>query len=529
MLIGKNKRKVGKKAPCLIFAFLLSINSFAAVVSDNDGAAFVTKAEFEALKENFNNQIVNYNNSVDGKIDGAIASYLAGINLAKVESKKLIVGSWDEYTMMNGVLTNTWVYPDMTATSVIVNHHANSVPSGATEETGGNRKVAWGQNSWNKKFSGTRGKRNIVTNVGIGSTLDTSKMTWYGQAQSLREGWSLAVSYKTTSDPAYINTGIQNNRLITRGVCDLSGRTGYIDQYGKISTPLWKPFWVWQYRQDTTDTTPNKSAAWGTSILRLVESPTVTYETVDGKSFKYEHIGSWRNNNLWEVGVKDCLNYLTTSPNNTYTTNAWFNQFSKSGTWSAIEVNVDANLTGFKRARASDSANGRGSGVSPTTVNEAWPSIGLLSGTYRADAINQFDDLKDDDGKKIEPLKLQQGMVVMQVKQDEKVEWEPVFKNISVSGVSGVNECKILLSYAPFTDYANTGVDNSFVKVNGQTTGTWSTTSDKKLKLTFEADRDSLIYAKFVPNVDWSIINSSTYWEVTLDIPKCNTYFSTKQ
>ena len=49
MLIGKNKRKMGKKALCLIFAFLFSINTFAAVVSDNDGAAFVTKAEFDAL------------------------------------------------------------------------------------------------------------------------------------------------------------------------------------------------------------------------------------------------------------------------------------------------------------------------------------------------------------------------------------------------------------------------------------------------------------------------------------------------
>ena len=45
----RNNGKMWKKALCLIFAFLLSINSFAAVVSDNDGAAFVTKAEFVAL------------------------------------------------------------------------------------------------------------------------------------------------------------------------------------------------------------------------------------------------------------------------------------------------------------------------------------------------------------------------------------------------------------------------------------------------------------------------------------------------
>ena len=74
---------MAKKALCLIFAFLLSINSFAAIVSDNDGSAFVTKAEFETLKKDFADQVINYNNSIDNKIDGAIANYLAGIQLSK--------------------------------------------------------------------------------------------------------------------------------------------------------------------------------------------------------------------------------------------------------------------------------------------------------------------------------------------------------------------------------------------------------------------------------------------------------------
>ena len=68
-----------KKALCLIFAFLLSIESFAAVVSDNDGAAFITKAEFDSLKNNFQAQLDSYNTNIDNKIDNAIAGYLAGI------------------------------------------------------------------------------------------------------------------------------------------------------------------------------------------------------------------------------------------------------------------------------------------------------------------------------------------------------------------------------------------------------------------------------------------------------------------
>ena len=89
MLTCKNKNKILKMALCLFFAFLLSINSFAAIVSDNDGAAFVTKAEFEALKKDFADQITNYNSSIDSKIDGAIAQYLAGTRLSKKEIVKL--------------------------------------------------------------------------------------------------------------------------------------------------------------------------------------------------------------------------------------------------------------------------------------------------------------------------------------------------------------------------------------------------------------------------------------------------------
>jgi hypothetical protein len=72
-----------EKALCLIFALILSINCFAAAVSDNDGSAFITKAEFDSLKNNFQSQIDQYNTSIDAKIDEAIASYLSGITIKK--------------------------------------------------------------------------------------------------------------------------------------------------------------------------------------------------------------------------------------------------------------------------------------------------------------------------------------------------------------------------------------------------------------------------------------------------------------
>ena len=79
----KKSTRIVKKLLALFLVVLMSIESFAAVVSDNDGSAFITKAEFDSLKNNFQSQIDQYNTSIDSKIDGAIASYLAGISVAK--------------------------------------------------------------------------------------------------------------------------------------------------------------------------------------------------------------------------------------------------------------------------------------------------------------------------------------------------------------------------------------------------------------------------------------------------------------
>ena len=62
---------------------LLSIKSFAVAVSDNDGSAFITKAEFDSLKNSFQSQINQFNTSIDSRIDYAISSYLAGIKVER--------------------------------------------------------------------------------------------------------------------------------------------------------------------------------------------------------------------------------------------------------------------------------------------------------------------------------------------------------------------------------------------------------------------------------------------------------------
>ena len=84
----KKSTRIVKRLLALFLVVLMSINSFAAVVGDNDGAAFITKAEFDSLKNNFQSQIDQYNTSIDSKIDGAIAAYLAGLQIDKHTSLK---------------------------------------------------------------------------------------------------------------------------------------------------------------------------------------------------------------------------------------------------------------------------------------------------------------------------------------------------------------------------------------------------------------------------------------------------------
>lgn len=64
-----------------VFIIFVCIFSTHASLSENDGSAFITKAEFDSLKNNFQSQIDNYNTNIDSKIDNAIASYLSGLKI----------------------------------------------------------------------------------------------------------------------------------------------------------------------------------------------------------------------------------------------------------------------------------------------------------------------------------------------------------------------------------------------------------------------------------------------------------------
>ena len=88
-----------------IVSTILISNVFSAVVSDNDGSAFITKAEYDSLKNNFQSQIDSFNTSIDSKIDTAISSYLAGINISK-DSDDYYKMVYDAFGRINPIFIN---------------------------------------------------------------------------------------------------------------------------------------------------------------------------------------------------------------------------------------------------------------------------------------------------------------------------------------------------------------------------------------------------------------------------------------
>ena len=104
----KKSTKKFKRIFALFLVVLTSINSFAAVVSDNDGSAFITKAEFDSLKNNFQSQIDAYNSQIDNKIDSAISQYLAGIKTDRNVIQDILLNKINAVSTDGIDVSGTW-------------------------------------------------------------------------------------------------------------------------------------------------------------------------------------------------------------------------------------------------------------------------------------------------------------------------------------------------------------------------------------------------------------------------------------
>ena len=88
----------------------------------------------------------------------------------------------------------------------------------------------------------------------------------------------------------------------------------------------------------------------------------------------------------------------------------------------------------------------------------------------------------------------------------------------------------MVLSYVPFTSKQNILNNNDYVEISGYEKGvTWPQTTDKKLKISFTADRNSYVYAKWYPKLPSTLNVDTVKWDATLNINKSGTYVSEKE
>ena len=525
----KHKKKL-KKVLAILIAMLLCFNSFAAVVSDNDGSAFITKAEFDSLKNNFQSQLNLYNTSIDSKIDEAIASYLTGIKTSTTETMKILTNDWTEISCFNGIWEPSFQYPDV---SII---YAGGIAND----------FSWNQNNWNKKFSmpfWRRYKYNRTnTNVnksyrplvtGNKETSQTTDMVWNGIANYYVETFesTLAFQIQGSGDLAGIEAQSETKTFRFLNPC-VYQMSGYVSGFKNSSGALSAEF---KYKTSSKDywngiTLSNKTGRNNAAVELKTDSNNITKT--------YEHIIQYDGDTKWPVSNELFTKTFRAYSKNTIKSNAWMNQTTKTG-YNKMLVGHGQNYqsAGYYYNNYQNSFfYYTNLGWSDTDEkSEIVPSIGMLASDQKASAIYQYEkDKKYTFDKKevtIKMPKLQEGFPLFYAKKGTKITWEPYFKKGKKQNTSGTwvddGETTVGLSLCigPFTNKFDVPSSGQLIHMTVNTSTTKATTAyldeEKVNTIKFEMPADGIVYAKWRQGGSGWTTNK---WIKTLDLTKCNTW-----
>ena len=521
----------------MLIVLSMHVNLYAAIVSDNDGSAFVTKSEFETLKQSFNAQITNYNNSIDKKIDGAISSYLAGISLNKPVSQDIINKSWDEVSSINGVLTNTYKVPDVNLQFMLGTTWSSNGDAPESAEPGVVGTAYWTSvahistlkyvENWN---SIKNCYRNLLTCTGS-SPIDVGDMIWDGQATRYREQWFITRSIMQNKHWNWLDRFGDVTFSITMSNLSTIKNAGYVTNWDNVKTTAWPIQYKWIY---TARPDPASGSASSGNEDRTFTASEIhdNFRTVvsldkddDGNDRIYKHIISYKGNTEWRVSNPKWNTLLNASPES---------NIKSSNVKSTATLTQNAVAFGAAHHIANHQAVMDAVPITQNITDDAvFPSIGLFSVKRQSKDIYQ-----DNETSKVEVTsslsidkvrpKLNQGFQLLASKAADKITWEPVFNythvhNGATTYTDNNHEVDIYFSNGPFTDDTTT-TNRIKVKVgDDQTEKDYATTSDRKCKVEFEMPSNGIIYVKWVPHFTGTSYLDSD-WIVTLDLSKCNSY-----
>ncbi len=541
----KNRIKI--KIISVIMIMLFCVSNFAAIVSDNDGSAFVTKAEFETLKKDFASQIASYNESIDSKIDGSISAYLAGINLSKPINEQIINKDWKECSAINGVLSNTYIVPDIDFIFSMMYYYKRGGVSNRTENNDIGVEADnefWGNfhhivrlsktTNWNT----TNQYRNLVT--GTGNYNNLGDLIWNGRAIKYCETINLVRAVTTwTGSTKYISwLGFydrpdQHSYALTIRNTSTFKPTGYVSNWSNVSSTAWPIQYYWVYDGSNTSTITWTSDKQHESFASSIELKADS----NGNTKDYEHIIAYKGNTSWRVSDTNLNNlFRQSSENNLTSTNLYSSatKVNKAKGSSAAPFQAYGIYTATATAQRQLIPNRYGDlPVSHSITDDATiSSVGMLQSDYAASAIYQDNSqtVLDIAGAKIQKdrPKLNQGFQLLASKAADKITWEPVFNythvhNGATTYTDNNHEVDIYFSNGPFTDDTTT-TNRIKVKVgDDQTEKDYATTSDRKCKVEFEMPSNGIVYVKWVPHFTGTSYLDSD-WIVTLDLSKCNSY-----
>ena len=336
----RKSTRIVKKYIAVFLIVLMSINTFGAVVSDNDGSAFITKAEFDSMKNDFQSQIDQYNTSIDSKIDGAIASYLSGIKVLKGNTMNILMGNKSDYTIRNGALKNDYKCPDLDmaiAFDKMQWGRHSSIPgwtaswlvggipwsvadslgwssAGGTLDGNYNVKLLHGWAIANYERPDVKNLKNVVKNEGGVSNLvsDSVPLIWRGRATNKVEKWTLSAIWDISnergqsmagSDPAWLHEAYTNK--IVFGKALKLNVNGQLEPANTKNSTVWTPTMRWYYNSNSSTWSIHSDSKMYTTVV-----PTVNYEVNgDDKTWQYENLGTWKDDVDIECEIEDCESY----------------------------------------------------------------------------------------------------------------------------------------------------------------------------------------------------------------------------
>ena len=503
----KKSTRIVKRALALFLIVLMSIESFGAVVSDNDGSAFITKAEFDSMKNDFQSQIDQYNTSIDSKIDGAIAAYLAGIKTAN-SVQYYLVYSGENTHFMNGVIAPTFRVPEM--------HYVIQIGHTNLAENCKNVTCAMSLNypaDWGTSEIALKPLIKLVEDEAVNSEADIRKIYWDGCALRYREILSIGRIEAANNSLGYYDEYV-DHRVLASNVFAFNN-VGYKNDIK--SAQLVASSLNCQYKKGSSGwvsylPTSYRWAANSNSLAAVLD-------TYNNKTKDHLHICNY-DNKSWELYNEQFVNTLSLSSQQTITETSLYNV-----------VNSTSYLNNWGTWCGTDKTNFAYGTLSMTFITGTTkiPSVGKLVSNYNSDAIYQFNKDKKINFRNewtIGNPNILAGMPSFGAEAEDKVTWDVYFPTLKCytsdtnyeTNPSNV-EVRIYVATTPFTDGINIDTTKGKkIKFKvGNIEQEYIDTKDRKARLTWIMDESSFIYIKCIP-----VWGGTSYidkdWDIEMDL-----------